>query len=128
MPPSPSYIHSIIPTTGGDLWVADADGAQVMVCDEVPVYGRILDIQTQAQLFDTRTTLHGTLKWEGESRLVLVAFTTLNAASSPFVVSQLAEFGVFLKQAPTLQPTIQEAFSRQHTPIVQIAHTDDEHF
>ena len=63
--PNPSYIHSIIPTAGGNLWVADADGAQVMVCNEVPVYGRILDIQTEPQLFDARTTLHGTLKWEG---------------------------------------------------------------
>ena len=125
--PNPSYIHSIIPTSGGNLWVADADGAQVMVCDDVPVYGRILDIQTQPQLFDARTTLHGTLKWEGDSRLVLVAFTTLNAASSPFVVAQLAEFDVFLKQATTLQPTIQEAFNRRHTPMVQIAHTDDGH-
>ena len=124
--PSPSYIHSIIPTIGGDLWVADPEGAQVMVCDDVPVYGRILDIQTRPQLFDARTTLHGTLRWEGDSRLVLVAFTTLNAASSPFVVSQLAEFDVFLKQATNVQPTIQEAFNKRRTPMVQIPHTDDE--
>ena len=124
--PNPSYIHSIIPTAGGNLWVADPDGADVMICNEVPVYGRVLDIQAQPQLFDARTTLHGTLKWEGDSRLVLVAFTTLNAVSSPFVLAQLAEFEVFLKQVAQHQPTIQEAFNRRQAPTVQLHHTDDE--
>ena len=83
--------------------------------------------KTQPQLFDARSTLHGTIKWEGDSRLVLVAFTTLTQPARRFVVAQLAEFDVFLKPVATLQPTIQEAFNRRHTPTVQIAHTDDEH-
>ena len=57
---------------------------------------------------------------------MLVAFTTLNAASSPFVLAQLAEFEVFLKQVAQHQPTIQEAFNRRQAPTVQLHHTDDE--
>ena len=127
--PGLSYVHSIIPTQGGDLWLADPDGAHVMVCGDVPVYGRVLDIQTQPQLFDARSRLHATVKWEGPARLILVAFTTLHAASSPEVLSQLAEFEVFVKSTATTphQPTITEAFSRQHlTTTIHLATSDDD--
>ena len=125
--PGLSFIQSIIPTQGGDLWVANPDGTHVMVCNDVPVYGTVLDIQNQAQLFDARTKLHATVKWQGHSRLILVAFTTLHAANSPYVVSQLAELDVFLKPGGTYQPTIAEAFTKQQMPpTVTLPQTDEE--
>ena len=127
--PGLSYIHSIIPTSGGDLWIADPDGTRVMVCNDVPVYGRVLDIQTQPQLFNARNTLHATVQWDGPARLVLVAFNTLHAASSPVVISQLAELEVFVKPSGAIanQPTIAQAFRRQHLPpTVLLANSDEE--
>ena len=49
-----------------------------MVCNDVPVFGKILDMQTQPQVFEARTTLHSTVTWEGDSSITNISFLDLH--------------------------------------------------
>ena len=113
--PGNSYVLSLLPTTGGHLWLSDPNGSDAITHEGQTLLGRTVDIQQGPHLFNARTTLHATTPWEGDSRLVLVAFTTSNAPYSSSLVASLKTKGIVVpsleafKQLTLAQSLQQEA-------------------
>ena len=91
--PGNSYIFSLLPTNGGHLWLSDPAGTEKIQHEGQTLVGRTVDIQQSPQLFNARATLHATTPWEGDNRLVLVAFTTSHAPYSSALVASLKARG-----------------------------------
>ena len=103
-----SYIHSLEPTQGGELWLAHPQGTVPMKHLDTTVYGKVVDVHRQAYTFDARGTLHATMPWRGPRRLVLVAFTTLHSKCPSPLTTKLLSLGISapLNQAATKQTTL----------------------
>ena len=91
-----SYIHSLEPTQGGELWLAHPQGSIPLQHNEATVLGKVVDVHTNPHVFDARGTLHATMPWQGKRRLVLVAFTTLHSRCPSPLSSKLLDLGIYL--------------------------------
>ena len=117
-----SYIQCLSKVEGGGLWVSDPDGQVEMQHLDQTIKGTVHDIHEQPIVFESRSKLHATMPWRGESRLVLVALTTLHALASTPVKLWLEGLSIPLraKPAPLKQPTLQQAFDRLRPAPVEI--------
>ena len=75
---------------------------------DTTIYGKVVDVHRQAYTFDARGTLHATMPWQGQRRLVLVAFTTLHSRCPSPLTTKLLSLGIStpLGQTATKQTTL----------------------
>ena len=117
-----SYIHCLTQVEGGELWVFDPAGDVELQHLNQTLPGKVHDVHAQPVIFEARSKLHATMPWKGESRLVLVAFTTLHALASAPVKLWLEGLSIPMQTKPASlkQPTLQQTFDRLRPAPVEV--------
>ena len=107
--PGMSFILSLERVEGGGIWVADAQGTVFREVHGQKVAGINKDCYDFPLLLDARRKLHATEPWVGPRRLLLTAWTVMNAGQAPDLSQQLiSRFGF-----PLPSPSVAEARTQQ---------------